>query len=84
MSDKRPTVIPAYFDYLDAELLKRYLNYFEKIKARSRTGLSQKQQAALSKAIKRARHLALIPFVTEYVDEGRAQRPRGGGHRPRT
>ena len=59
MSDKRPTVIPAYFDYLDAELLKRYLNYFGKIKSRSRTGLSQKQQAALSKAIKRARHLAL-------------------------
>ena len=84
MSEKRPSVIPAYFDYLDADLLKRYLNYFGKIKPRSRTGLSQKQQAALSKAIKRARHLALIPYVTEYVDAGRAQRPRPeGGYRER-
>ena len=82
MSEKRPTTIPAYFDYLDADLLKRYLNYFGKIKPRSRTGLSQKQQAALARAIKRARHLALVPFVTEYIDAGRPQRPRGeGGYR---
>jgi small subunit ribosomal protein S18 len=82
MSQKRPSEIPAYFDYLDADLLKRYLNYFGKIKPRNRTGLSQKQQAALAKAIKRARHLALVPFVTEYIDAGRAQRPRGeGGYR---
>ena len=73
---KRPSEIPAYFDYLDADLLKRYLNYFGKIKPRSRTGLSQKQQAALAQAIKRARHLALLPFVTEYVDAGRAFKPR--------
>ncbi len=77
MSDKkRPSEIPAYFDYLDGELLKRYLNYFGKIKPRSRTGLSQKQQAALATAIKRARHLAILPFVTHYVDAGRAFVPR--------
>jgi ribosomal protein S18 len=82
MNKKRPSEIPAYFDYLDADLLKRYLNYFGKIKPRSRTGLSQKQQSALSTAIKRARHLALVPFVTEYIDAGRPQRPRGeGGYR---
>ncbi len=77
MSDKkRPSAIPAYFDYLDAELLKRYLNYFGKIKPRSRTGLSQKQQAALATAIKRARHLAILPFVTHYIDVGRPAGPR--------
>ena len=82
MNKKRPSEIPAYFDYLDADLLKRYLNYFGKIKPRSRTGLSQKQQSALSTAIKRARHLALVPFVTLYIDAGRPQRPRGeGGYR---
>jgi ribosomal protein S18 len=77
----RPIEIPAYFDYLDAELLKRYMNYFGQIKPRNRTGLSQKQQAALARAVKRARHLALIPFVTEYIDLGRQFKPRGGDRR---
>lgn len=55
---------PAYFDYKDAKTLLRYVNAYGQIEAASKTGLSAKQQRQLTVAIKRARHLALMPFVT--------------------
>ncbi|HEX6257904.1 MAG TPA: 30S ribosomal protein S18 [Candidatus Saccharimonadales bacterium] len=55
---------PAYFDYKDAKTLLRYVNAYGQIEPASKTGLSAKQQRQLTVAIKRARHLALIPFVT--------------------
>lgn len=56
---------PKYFDYKDAETLRRYLNSYGQIETRSRTGLSAVSQRRLSVAIKRARHLALLPFVAD-------------------
>lgn len=53
----------TYFDYKDVKVLQRYINVYGQIEARSRTGLSAKQQRQLSVAIKRARLLALLPFV---------------------
>ncbi len=50
-------------DYKDPDSLKRYLTEGGKILPRRRTGLSAKQQRRLTNAIKRARHLALLPFV---------------------
>ena len=55
---------PAYFDYKDAKTLLRYIDPYGKIEAIGKTGLSVKQQRQLTVAIKRARHLALLPFVT--------------------
>ena len=52
-----------YFDYKDVKQLQRFVNVYGQIEPRSKTGLSQKQQTQLSVAIKRARHLALLPFV---------------------
>ncbi len=52
-----------YFDYKDVKQLQRFVNVYGQIEPRSKTGLSQKQQSQLSIAIKRARHLALLPFV---------------------
>jgi small subunit ribosomal protein S18 len=52
-----------YFDYKDVKQLQRYVNGYGQIEPRSKTGLSQKQQKQLATAIKRARHLALLPFV---------------------
>jgi small subunit ribosomal protein S18 len=52
-----------YFDYKDVKQLQRFVNVYGQIEPRSKTGLSQKQQTQLSTAIKRARHLALLPFV---------------------
>ena len=54
---------PAYFDYKDPKTLLHYVNMYGQIEPISKTGLSAKQQRQLAVAIKRARHLALLPFV---------------------
>lgn len=53
-----------YFDYKDVKQLQRFVNVYGQIEPRSKTGLSQKQQTQLATAIKRARHLALLPFIS--------------------
>lgn len=57
--------VPAYFDYKDAEALKKFVNMYGQIEPIGKTGLSAKQQRQLATAIKRARHLALMPFVAQ-------------------
>jgi small subunit ribosomal protein S18 len=54
-----------YIDYKNVELLKEYIAPSGKIKPRKDTGCCAKHQRTLALAIKRARHLALLPFVTE-------------------
>jgi len=54
---------PVFFDYKDVKTLQRYVNVYGQIEPASRTGLGAKQQRQLTTAIKRARHLALMPFV---------------------
>ena len=53
-----------YFDYRDAKTLSRYIDAYGRIEPISKTGLSAKQQRELATAVKRARHLALLPFVS--------------------
>lgn len=50
-------------DYKDFERLRRYVNAQGKILPRRRTGLSAKNQRMLARAVKRARHLALLPVA---------------------
>jgi len=57
--------VVTFFDYKDVKTLQRYVNMYGQIEPVSRTGLSVKQQRQLATAIKRARHLALLPFVTQ-------------------
>ena len=59
---KRKTDV-AYFDYKDFKTLQRYVNQYGQIEARKKTGLSESKQRQLARAIKRARHIALLPFV---------------------
>ena len=54
-----------YFDYRDAKTLQRYLDGYGRIEPIAKTGLSAKQQRQLAVAVKRARHIALLPFVTK-------------------
>ncbi|MBC7125354.1 30S ribosomal protein S18 [Tenuifilum osseticum] len=56
-----------YIDYKDAEFLKKFLNEQGKILPRRITGTSQKYQRKVATAVKRARHLALLPFVTDLL-----------------
>ena len=53
----------TFFDYKDVKTLQKFINQFGQIEPASKTGLSAKQQRALAVAVKRARHLALLPFV---------------------
>ena len=52
-----------YFDYRDVKTLQRYGDASGRIEPIAKTGLSAKQQRQLAVAVKRARHLALMPFV---------------------
>ncbi len=56
-----------HIDYKDVELLKRFLNDQGKIIPRRFTGTTLKNQRRLARAIKRARQLALLPYVTDLL-----------------
>ncbi|MEI7918531.1 MAG: 30S ribosomal protein S18 [Candidatus Saccharibacteria bacterium] len=56
---------PVFFDYKDVKTLQRFIDIYGQIKSISKTGLSAKQQRQLAVAIKRARHLALLPFTIQ-------------------
>ncbi len=53
-------------DYKNIELLKKYITKFGKIVPRYYSGVSLKNQKKLAKAIKRARMMALLPFVKNF------------------
>lgn len=54
-----------YIDYKDVELLKRFISDRGKILPRRVTGTKAGYQKELAVAIKRARHMALLPYVKE-------------------
>ena len=54
-----------HFDFKDVGKLKAHLNPHARIMNRRRTGLSAREQRALGTAVKRARYMALIPYVSE-------------------
>ena len=56
-----------YIDDKDTEFLKRFLNEQGKILPRRITGTSLKFQRRVAQAVKRARHLALLPYVTDLM-----------------
>ncbi len=56
-----------YIDYKDIKLLQRYTTEQGKIIPKRITGTSAKYQRELSVAIKRARHMALLPYVSDTV-----------------
>jgi small subunit ribosomal protein S18 len=53
----------AFFDYKDVKTLQSYVNQYGQIETRKKTGLTESQQRQLARAIKRARNIALLPFV---------------------
>jgi small subunit ribosomal protein S18 len=56
-------------DYKDPTRLRRYISDRGKIEPRRRTGTCAKHQRALAVAVKRARHLALLPFTPAHIRE---------------
>jgi small subunit ribosomal protein S18 len=56
-----------YIDYKDPEFLKRFVNEQGKILPRRVTGTSLKFQRKVATAIKRARYISLLPYVTDLL-----------------
>jgi small subunit ribosomal protein S18 len=54
-------------DYKDVDTIRRFITERGKIVPRRLTGTTAKNQRLLAVAVKRARHLALIPFVAENI-----------------
>ena len=52
-------------DYKEYDNLRRYINEYGRIRPRRQTGTCARHQRSLARAIKRARHLALLPFVSD-------------------
>ncbi len=62
---RQSTFIPDYVDWKDVDFLRRFIPERGKIMPRRISGISAKDQRRVSQAIKRARSMALIPFVTD-------------------
>ncbi len=69
-----------YVDWKDVNLLRRFMSDRSKVRARRVTGNNAQQQADVAKAIKNAREMALLPYVTRITQQrgGRGDRSRGG------
>ncbi len=54
----------AYIDYKDTESLRKVMSGNGKIQSRRRTGATAMEQRMLARAVKRARYMGLLPYVT--------------------
>ena len=66
MTTKKCPLEGVEIDYKNVELLKKYITKFGKITPRYYTWVSLKNQKKLATAIKRARMVALLPFVSRF------------------
>lgn len=64
---KARRIIDGYIDYKDVKMLQKFITDQGKIIPRRITGLSAKQHRELVIAIKRARQIAIMPFVSEAI-----------------
>lgn len=53
-----------HIDYKDVELLKKFMNPHARVTGHKKTGVSSKNQRKLDTAIKRARFMGLLPYVS--------------------
>jgi small subunit ribosomal protein S18 len=67
----------AEIDYKNINQLRRYISEKGKIRSRRITGACRRHQVQVAQAVKRAREMALLP----YVAEGQDDRERGGSRR---
>jgi small subunit ribosomal protein S18 len=72
-------------DYKDLSMLRRMISDRGKIRSRRITGACRRHQSQVARAVKRARELALLPYVAEGSDHprGRGDRDRGDRDRDR-
>ena len=66
MTNKNCPLEGVEIDYKNVELLKKYITNFGKITPRYYSGVSLKNQKKLAREIKKARMMALLPFVNRF------------------
>ncbi|MGQ9833261.1 MAG: 30S ribosomal protein S18 [Candidatus Villigracilaceae bacterium] len=64
-TDKQLTI-----DYKKIDLLRRFITDDGKIRPRRQTGICARHQRQIAIAVKRARHIALLPYTGKYWEEG--------------
>jgi small subunit ribosomal protein S18 len=57
----------SFVDYKDFNFLRRFISDRGRIESRRKSGTCAKHQRALAQAIKRARHLALLPYTADHI-----------------
>jgi small subunit ribosomal protein S18 len=62
-SEREEIEIKKYVDYKDVAYLKQFTSPHAKILAKKRTGIPASKQRQITEAIKRARYMALLPYV---------------------
>lgn len=62
-SEREEIEIKKYIDYKDVVYLKQFINTHAKMLPKKRTGIPANKQREISQAIKRARFMALLPYV---------------------
>ncbi|MFP3901821.1 MAG: 30S ribosomal protein S18 [Acidimicrobiia bacterium] len=72
-----------YVDWKDVNLLRRFMSDRSKVRARRVTGNNSQQQKDVARAIKNAREMALLPYVTR-ITQQRGGRDRGRDRGERT
>lgn len=54
-----------YIDYKETEVLKKFINSHARINPKRKTGINSKNHRKLNQALKRARFMGLLPFVSK-------------------
>jgi len=62
--EEKKVETPRFVDYKDTEYLKEFVNPHARINNRRRTRVSARAQREIATAIKRARFMALMPYIT--------------------
>ena len=62
-SEREEIELKKFVDYKDVAYLKQFINPHAKILAKKRTGIPAGKQREITQAIKRARYMALLPYV---------------------
>ena len=70
-----------YVDYKDVNLLRRFMSDRAKIRARRVTGNDAQQQSTIAMAIKNAREMALLPYLTKVTQQRGGSRGERGSER---
>ena len=61
--EEKKVETPRFVDYKDTEYLRQFVNPHARMNNRRRTRVSARQQREIARAIKRARFMALMPYI---------------------